>query len=342
MELFENTEGIECTEDEQSISFFQNYTLPAGKLPVFYCDDYNISFFGLEKIHPFDSEKYRRVYNYLVSENVITGESVVPPFRPDQEMLESFHTPRYLDSLKASLNLADILEIWPVVSLPWRITYKKILKPLLYASGGTVMAAKSAIETGWSINLGGGFHHASRDAGGGFCAFADNTMAIKIVLESVGHIKNVLYVDLDVHQGNGVARDFMGDQSVHVFDAYNTMIYPGDEEAKQGIGTAVEFGFNVADEEYLTKVEEALEDLMQKKNFDFIFYNSGSDILDGDPLGGLKVSAEGIQQRDEYVFKMALDKNIPIAMVLSGGYLKKSPRVIADSIKNLFSACCLL
>jgi histone deacetylase 11 len=103
-------------------------------------------------------------------------------------------------------------------------------------TSGTIMAGRVAMATGWCINLGGGFHHCSGDCGGGFCPYADITLAIRhLIKDFPGVVNKVMIVDLDAHQGNGHERDFIGDNNVYITDMYNPRIYPGDTIAKKRI-----------------------------------------------------------------------------------------------------------
>lgn len=197
------------------------------------------------------------------------------------------------------------------------------------------MAGKLAVDRGWAINVGGGFHHCSSDKGGGFCAYADITLAIKFLFERVEGISRATIIDLDAHQGNGHERDFLDDRRVFIMDVYNRYIYPGDGYAKRAIKRKVELDWGTEDDEYLQKVELHSEGALNEVRPDIIVYNAGTDILDGDPLGGLAISPQGIIKRDEIVFRAARRRGIPILMVTSGGYQKKTARIIADSIINL-------
>jgi len=328
-------EASDTDSGEKALSFYENYVLDKDKLPIFYRDEYNISFMGLEKLHPFDSQKYGKVFSYLKAKGVLDESKIVSPPKPQKSLLVSFHSAEYLESLKGAINLTEILEVAPVALFPWQLTHKQVLSPMLYATGGTLMASKAALQRGWAINLGGGYHHASSDQGSGFCVYADITMAIKTILKTESDIKKVLYVDLDVHQGNGPERDFLSDDRVLIMDVYNRYIFPGDTEAKKAIDLELALGYNEQDSDYLPLIEKNLEKLLNEKKIDFIFYNAGTDIMSGDPLGGWDISDQGVIKRDEIVFKAAKRRGIPIVMVLSGGYQKKNAKVIAVSIENI-------
>lgn len=122
---------------------------------------------------------------------------------------------------------------------------------------------------------------------------------------------------------------------VYILDMFNPGIYPFDYEARRCIDQKVEVVSGTTTSEYLKKLDEALEVAATSYDPELIVYNAGTDILDGDPLGLLKISAEGIAKRDEKVFRFARARNIPIVMLTSGGYMKSSAKVIADSIENL-------
>ncbi|XP_071984238.1 histone deacetylase 11 isoform X2 [Engystomops pustulosus] len=309
--------------------------IPTSRWPIVYSTDYNITFIGLEKLHPFDSGKWGKIINFLRDEKLITDDTIVTAKEATEDDLLVVHTRRYINKLKWSFVVATITEIPPLVLLPNFLVQRRVLKPLRTQTGGTIMAGKLAIERGWAINVGGGFHHCSSDKGGGFCAYADITLAIKFLFERVEGVSKATIIDLDAHQGNGHARDFMDDKRVYIMDMFNRHIYPGDTFAKRAIKRRIELDWGTEDKEYLEKVETHVKGALNEITPDVIIYNAGTDILDGDPLGGLSISPQGIIKRDEIVFSIARSRSIPILMVTSGGYQKRTARIIADSILNL-------
>ncbi|XP_040215309.1 histone deacetylase 11 isoform X2 [Rana temporaria] len=270
---------------------------PTTCWPIVYSSDYNITFIGLEKLHPFDSGKWGKVINFLREEKLITNDTIVTAREATEEDLLVVHTRRYLNKLKKSFETTENSDRWN--------------------------------------NNGGGFHHCSGDKGGGFCAYADITLAIKFLFERVEGISKATIIDLDAHQGNGHERDFIDDKRVYIMDVYNRHIYPGDTMAKRAIKRKIELDWGTEDKEYLQKVETHVKGALNEVTPDVIVYNAGTDILDGDPLGGLSISPQGIIKRDEIVFSIARSRSIPILMVTSGGYQKRTARIIADSILNL-------
>uniref|UniRef100_A0A7S3LT68 Histone deacetylase domain-containing protein n=1 Tax=Palpitomonas bilix TaxID=652834 RepID=A0A7S3LT68_9EUKA len=189
----------------------------AGKLPIFYRKEYNITAGGIERLHPFDSQKYGRVIHFLVSRGVLSEKDVVRPSLPSRAALVTIHGPGYLSSLKFSIQVARLLEVIPALFLPQPFLSWRALRAMQYQVGGSMEGAVAALERGWAINVGGGFHHASGRRGGGFCIYADISLAAEAafqhwshhMLEDAGEANlqqdnvkefRVLIVDLDAHQ----------------------------------------------------------------------------------------------------------------------------------------------
>ena len=311
-----------------------------GNIPIVYSPNYNIEFFGLEEFHPFDSKKYGRIYEFLKDHSVETNSFIVGK-KADDEILLQHHTQSYLDSLNSSWELARITELGFLRFFPTKLARNIVLEPMLYQTGGSIMAAKAALERGWAINLGGGFHHASSENGEGFCALADISLIIKY-LRREGLIKKAMIIDLDAHQGNGHERDFLEDNNVYIFDIYNKDVYPREHAVKHAINKKVELPIYAGNKLYNSNFIPAIKQAFSEFKPDIIIYVAGTDILDSDPLGGLGVSAKGVIERDELVFKYAFENKIPIVMLLSGGYQKSNAYIITKSIMNLDEKYALL
>ncbi|XP_025809469.1 histone deacetylase 2-like isoform X4 [Panicum hallii] len=307
-------EGPEALRRRRILSsrlYLDDVPSSSSKAPVVYSPAYDISFNGMEKQHPFDSSKWGRVRNSLEDAGLLQSDRIVEPLEASEDDLLVVHSESYLNSLESSEKVARIVEV-----------------------GGSVLSAKLALEKGWAINIGGGFHHCSAQEGGGFCAYADISLCINFAFIRL-NISRVMIIDLDAHQGNGHEKDFGSDGRVYTLDMYNSGIYPFDHVAKKYIDQKVELDSGTKTEDYLENLDKALKVAQSRFRPQLIVYNAGTDILHGDPLGRLKVSPEGVAIRDEQVFRFAKDQNIPILMLTSGGYMKSSGRVIADSIINL-------
>ncbi|XP_034251211.1 histone deacetylase 11 [Thrips palmi] len=311
-------------------------TIEQHQWPIVYRDEYNIKLMGLEKLHPFDSQKWGNIFQILKKEGLVEEQSIVQPNLAKKNDLLVVHTEDYLKSLKRSYIIAKITEILPLALIPNYCLRKRYLKPMRYQTGGSILAGHLALERGWSINLGGGFHHCSKDRGSGFCPYADISLLIQFLLKyEKNRVSRVMIVDLDAHQGNGHERDFYGLDNVYVMDVYNSKIYPRDRGAKLGIQCNIELRPLTSDHEYLDLVEVHLEQSLREFRPDIIVYNAGTDILEGDRLGCLSISPAGVRRRDQLVFMKARERRIPIVMLTSGGYQPCTAKVIADSILNL-------
>eukprot|EP01116_Phalansterium_solitarium_P021062 TRINITY_DN6419_c0_g1_i1.p2 TRINITY_DN6419_c0_g1~~TRINITY_DN6419_c0_g1_i1.p2 ORF type:complete len:358 (+),score=95.54 TRINITY_DN6419_c0_g1_i1:208-1281(+) len=330
------------TQQTDADRFYEQFGVSSepGKTALLYSDRYNISFFGLEKLHPFDSCKYKNIMRHLIERNFISaGDVICPQHMPSRAVLKTVHSDEYLDSLCRSSTVARITELFFVAMLPNALVRWRVLEPFLYATSGSILAGKVAIEKGWAINLGGGFHHCSGSEGGGFCAYADITLCYQLLRQNFPQrVRRVLIVDLDAHQGNGHARDKLAnhDDDVFIVDMFNASIYPQDRPAERAINIPVRLRSGCRDSTYLSRLRDALIELDALQLApDVLIYNAGTDILDGDPLGRLNISPEGVIARDEIVFGHAVERRLPIVMLLSGGYQKTNADVIARSIENL-------
>eukprot|EP00887_Chlorella_sp_A99_P001400 scaffold8.g1400.t1 len=262
---------------------------------------YNIRFWGIENLHPFDSKKFQHIVRLLERDGVLAARQLAEPALASQQILADVHTQAYLDKLNtSSLAVAWVCELPVLAFLPSFVTRRKVLHPM------ATMAA---------LRLSGGAVPLLQ--GGGWCTYADPYLAIRRLREaSGGLVKRVLVVDLD---GNGIERC-----KLHFQD-------------QDGIDVRRELGCGTGDEAYLEAVEGALRQAFEgQPRFDLLLYNAGTDVLEGDPLGRLRVSTEGVRRRDELVWAAALEHGTPIVQVLSGGYTRASTPCIAASIASLF------
>lgn len=303
------------------------------QLPIIYSKHYNISFFGLEKLHPFDSKKYGKVYQFLAKRGLVGPAQLYQPEPVTTKDLLEVHTPEYLDSLKKSPVVARIAEQGWASRFPNCFLQKKLLRPMRYGTGGTLLGSELALEHGWAVNLSGGYHHAKSDRSSGFCFYADIPLAGYRILKNHPEIKKIFVLDLDAHQGNGFESIFQDDPRFVTMDVYNGDIYPLDGPARKFIKYNFPLDHGTGTLTYINLVQKELPKALDQEKPDYLIYNAGTDIFEEDPLGGLKVSAEGILLRDKIVFEEALKRNIPILMLLSGGYTPKSASIIGSSLK---------
>lgn len=313
---------------------------------IVYARQYNIGFAGVERLHPFDARKYGRAYATL--RRTFGGalkRRMVRPRRPvSREELLAVHTPQYLARLRDSAYVARALEVPPLRHVPAWLLDRLVLRPMRWATAGTILAAREAMRCGLAINLSGGYHHAGPDSGEGFCIYNDIALAIAALRQS-GDLTpddRVAYVDCDAHQGNGVCRAFATDRRVFIYDLYNRAIYPADPEAKRRIDCDVPISANYVDAQYLGALRSTLpaflDGVAKAGPVRFAIYNAGTDIYRGDPLGALAVTAAGVLKRDRFVLRQLIDRNIPTVMLPSGGYTRESFQLIADSVADALQA----
>jgi histone deacetylase 11 len=302
-------------------------------IPLIYHPRYNITAFGLERLHPFDSRKYRRIRNALIAGGLRRPREFVRPGAVTRGELLKLHTPDYLQSLRRPESLARILEVPVVRRLPGWVIDWRILRPMRFATGGTILACRQALERGIAINLGGGYHHAAPGWGGGFCVYADIPLAAQ-ALHDEGKVGRVMVVDLDAHQGNGTASAFKDWPWATIFDLYEQNIFPARKEPED-YPLPVRSGLTGV--EYLEIVHQTLPPALDTVRPDLLIYNAGSDPFADDPLAGLRLTMSDIADRDLNVVSMARERKIPVAMVLSGGYSTESWRIHADSIEGILT-----
>jgi histone deacetylase 11 len=184
-----------------------------------------------------------------------------------------------------------------------------------------------------AINLGGGFHHAAAEWGGGFCAYSDAPLAAAILHEE-GRLRKVLVVDLDAHQGNGTAAVFQGWSWASILDLYEGDIFPSRKEAED---YSLPLRAGMTGVEYLEIVREFVPEALDTVRPDLVIYNAGSDPFVDDPLAGLQLTRTELAERDLLVVTMARERGIPVAVVLSGGYSTESWRIHADAIEGILT-----
>jgi len=208
------------------------------------------------------------------------------------------------------------------IGFPWS---PAMAERSLRSVGATLAACEAARNDGFSANLAGGTHHAYADRGEGFCCFNDFAVAARWV-QAQGWAKQVLIVDLDVHQGNGSARIFREDSSVFTLSIHGARNFPfskelGDADYALPDGTA--------DEAYLATLERALDETARRFRADWVLYLAGADVYRGDRLGRLALSAEAIARRDEAVMRWCLAAGLPCVIAMGGGYADPIDETVA-------------
>lgn len=250
--------------------------------------------------------KYRMVRDRLERTGVFTFQCAEPA---TAEVVALAHDPAYVQQiLDGSLPPAAIRRI----GFPWS---PALVLRSLASVGGTLGASEDALERGWGGNLAGGTHHAFRAEGSGYCVFNDMAVAIQS-LRQEGRIRRAAIVDLDVHQGDGTALIFEGDEAVLTLSIHGEKNFPFRKQRSR-IDIALPDG--TGNEEYLRTLEEVLPRVLEFQP-EIIFYQSGVDALDTDTLGRLNLSLAGLSARDGMVMRAVHAAGIPFVITLGGGY----------------------
>lgn len=275
--------------------------------------------------HRFPMAKYELVPQQLMYEGTIEEKAFFKPGKIDLKYVEKVHSKEYLHDL---INLKIDRRAQRKTGFEHDAL---LIERELTIMEGTRRAAEFALEHGVSMNISGGTHHAYSDRGEGFCLLNDNAIAAQWLLDEEKANK-VLIIDLDVHQGNGTAEIFEDKEDVFTFSMHGKNNYPLKKE-KSDLDVELEDG--IKDKEYLYLLERSLDTVFKSFSPDFIFYQSGVDIISTDKLGRLNVSLEGCKTRDATVFNLAKSMKIPIVANMGGGY---SPEIkhIVEAHSNTF------
>lgn len=259
--------------------------------------------------HVFPIRKFELARNLLLAEGTVTEEEVVEPPRAAIEDVCLVHDPGYIDRLvNGTMSAKEVRKL----GLPWS---ESLVTRSFTAISGTIEGAKMALQHGVASNLAGGTHHAYPDRGEGFCVLNDVAVAIR-VLQRDGLARRALIIDCDVHQGNGTAFIFGDDPEVFTFSMHGAKNYP---LFKENSDLDIELPDGTGDEEFLETLDEALPRIALH-NPDIVFYLGGADPFEGDKLGRLKLTKEGLRRRDELVLGFARERGWPVVTTLSGGY----------------------
>ena len=277
--------------------------------------------------HVFATRKYGMVQARLLEYRIDRPLAIVEPEAASWDDLRLVHTPAYLRKLRSgALSLPEQVQL----EIPWS---KAITDGFRLMSGGTVTAARAALQDGVAVHLGGGFHHAFADHGEGFCMFNDVVLAYRM-LHRDRLVQRAATVDCDVHHGNGTAKLFETESHVFTFSIHQQHNYPAEKPAST-LDIGLEDG--VGDREYLRRLEQALSVVMAHRP-DVLFYLAGADPYVGDQLGGLALTKGGLRQRDRLVVEVARDAGAALVVTLAGGYAEDVNDTIAIHVATVEEA----
>nr|WP_216862262.1 histone deacetylase [Polynucleobacter sp. 15G-AUS-farblos] len=271
-------------------------------------------------------EKYSKLRNLVGALDGI--ELVEAPAASDTQILYA-HDPQYLiNIIQGNLSPKEQREI----GFPWS---ERMVERSRRSAGATVAACKAAMSEGIAVNLAGGTHHAYRDMGSGFCVFNDSAIAARALQKEVSSKLKIAIIDLDVHQGNGTASILQQDSSIFTLSIHGENNFPFQKEVSD-----LDFGLadECEDQTYLKALENCLDQLDRRFRPDSLIFLAGADPHEGDRLGRLKISSAGMRLRDETVLQYALNRNLPIALSMAGGYGKEIESTVQIHFQTIKTA----
>ncbi|QEF96881.1 Histone deacetylase-like amidohydrolase [Stieleria maiorica] len=288
-------------------------------MQLYYTDHFELP---LPPTHRFPMDKYRRLRRHVATSDAHRSDVLlVPPAATDEQLLRCHHG-NYIDRVATgTLSAQEIRRI----GFPWS---PKMVQRSRRSTGATIAASRSALVDGIAANLAGGTHHAFSDAGEGYCVFNDAAVAIR-TLQAESRIGRGCVIDLDVHQGNGTASILAGDPSAVTMSMHGAKNFPL-RKVPSDLDVPLDDGTD--DDTYLEKLSLALTTLDRWRTdgeFDLVVYLAGADPYVGDRLGRMCLSKSGLIERDRTVIQWCVDRSIPVAIAMSGGYAADIDEIVA-------------
>jgi acetoin utilization deacetylase AcuC-like enzyme len=296
-----------------------------AEMKAYYCDHFVLP---LPETHSFPMAKYRRLRELVVGEGIVAAGDLLVPEPASREDLALVHEAGYIDAV---FDGTLTREQQRRIGFPWS---PQMLERSRRSVGATIAAARTALREGVAVNLAGGTHHAFADRGEGYCVFNDIAVAACVLQRDGGG--RVAVIDCDVHQGNGTASIFRGDPSVFTFSIHGERNFPFRKEVSD---LDVSLPDETADLEYLEHLERALQVVLATKP-EFVFYLAGADPFEGDRLGRLALTIEGLRDRDRLVFDRC--RGIPIAVSMGGGYCPDVDTIARIHANTIHAAAALM
>ncbi len=285
------------------------------RLKIYHSDQFH---FPLPPDHRFPGEKYRLLRESIIEERIVPEQDLVVPDPASNEQIRLAHHPDYVARvISGTLSEKEVRRI----GFPWS---PQLVERSRRSVGGTIEACRAALREGIGVNLAGGTHHAHPGFGSGYCLLNDCAIAARVI-QNDALAQQVVILDCDVHQGDGTAAIFSTDPSVFTFSIHGTHNFPFKKVASD-LDLGLEDG--TRDDEYLNILEMGLIKTFSRFKADLAIYLAGADVYTDDRLGRLSLTKEGIARRDELVFHYCQQAELPIAIVMAGGYARE----IKDSV----------
>jgi acetoin utilization deacetylase AcuC-like enzyme len=280
-------------------------------MKVYTCDQFT---FPLPEEHRFPMRKYPLLRQAVEAAGLVSPEDLLVPEPATDEQILRAHSEDYVRRVvDGQLTPLEIRRI----GLPWS---PELVTRARYSVGGTLAACRAALADGIGVNLAGGTHHASYDRGQGYCLFNDSIIAARTLQAEAQRrrpSRRVLILDCDVHQGNGTAALARDDPTIFTFSIHNEDNFPLHKEPSD-LDVGLKDG--TGDQAYLEALEDGVPQALALAHADLVLYLAGADPYEGDLLGRLALSKEGLAQRDRFVLELCRKARLPVAVVLAGGY----------------------
>ncbi|MFM7523097.1 MAG: histone deacetylase [Betaproteobacteria bacterium] len=273
--------------------------------------------------HRFPMAKYRMLRDQAVAQ--IPGLRCHEAPTTSDGVLALAHHPHYIHRVSSGALSAEEQR---AIGFPWS---EAMVERSRRSSGATIAACRAALQSGVSVNLAGGTHHAHADRGQGFCVFNDAAIAARL-MQAERRVTRVVIIDLDVHQGDGTASILANDDSVFTLSLHAQNNYPFDK-SRSDLDIALPDGTD--DRHYLQQLDHALRMLFDRFDPQLIIYLAGADPFEGDRLGRLSLSVDGLAQRDRAVLNAARARQLPVAIAMAGGYGHRIEETVAIHLQTL-------
>jgi acetoin utilization deacetylase AcuC-like enzyme len=279
-------------------------------MKVFYTDHFVLP---LPEGHRFPMSKYALLRQRVTDSGLIATENLLVPDAATAEQLLRAHDADYVRRVVAGqLTEAEVRRI----GFPWS---PGMVERSRRSSGATIAAGRLALAEGVAVNLAGGTHHAFADAGEGYCVFNDSAVAVR-TLQAEGAVRRVVVIDTDVHQGNGTAAIFRSDPTVFTFSIHGAKNFPLRKETSD---LDVPLPDGTGDADYLAALEAGLHEALGRAEADLAIFLSGADPYLDDKLGRLRLTKEGLAERDRAVFRLCRAAGLPVVVTMGGGYSRR-------------------
>jgi acetoin utilization deacetylase AcuC-like enzyme len=281
--------------------------------------------FPLPPGHRFPLRKYALLQEAVAASGWVLPEDLIGAEPATDAQLLYAHDPGYLKRvIDGQLSRKEIQRI----GLPWS---PELVERARRSVGGTISACRAAVKDGIAVNLAGGTHHAFRDRGQGFCLFNDSVIAAR-TMQTEGHAHRIVVLDCDVHQGNGTAALAAGDPTIFTFSIHNEQNFPLHKEPSD-LDIGLDDG--TGDAEYLEVLEHGLRRALDLAEADLAIYLAGADPYEGDLWGRLALTKQGLAERDRRVLGRCWQKDLPVTVVLAGGYGRHVEDTVAIHLQTV-------